>query len=30
VSSDGVEIEMVHSDDESYDLANADTYEDYF
>jgi hypothetical protein len=29
-SSDGVEIEMVDSDDESYDLANPDTYEDYF
>jgi hypothetical protein len=30
VSSDGVEIEMVDSDDESYDPANPDTYEDYF
>jgi hypothetical protein len=29
-SSDGVEIEMVDSDDESYDPANCDTYEDYF
>jgi hypothetical protein len=29
-SSDGVEIEMVDSDDESYDPANSDTYEDYF
>jgi hypothetical protein len=29
-SSDGVEIEMVYSDDESYDPANPDTYEDYF
>jgi hypothetical protein len=29
-SSDGVEIEMVDSDDESYDPANLDTYEDYF
>jgi hypothetical protein len=29
-SSDGVEIEMVDSDDESYDPANRDTYEDYF
>jgi hypothetical protein len=29
-SSDGVEIEMVDSDDESYDPANPDTYEDYF
>jgi hypothetical protein len=29
-SFDGVEIEMVDSDDESYDLANPDTYEDYF
>jgi hypothetical protein len=28
--SDGVEIEMVDSDDESYDSANPDTYEDYF
>ena len=30
VSSDGVEIEMVDSDDESYDPANPDTYGDYF
>jgi hypothetical protein len=29
-SSDGVEIEMVDSDDESYDPANPDTYGDYF
>jgi hypothetical protein len=29
-SSDGVEIEMLDSDDESYDPANPDTYEDYF
>jgi hypothetical protein len=29
-SSDGVEIEMLDSDDESYDPANSDTYEDYF
>jgi hypothetical protein len=29
-SSDGVEIEMVDSDDESYDPANPETYEDYF
>jgi hypothetical protein len=29
-SSDGVEIKMVDSDDESYDPANPDTYEDYF
>jgi hypothetical protein len=29
-SSDGVEIEMVDSDDESYDPVNPDTYEDYF
>jgi hypothetical protein len=29
-SSDGVEIEMFDSDDESYDPANPDTYEDYF
>ena len=29
-SSDDVEIEMLDSDDESYDLANPDTYEDYF
>jgi hypothetical protein len=29
-SSDGVEIEMVDSDDESYDPANPNTYKDYF
>jgi hypothetical protein len=29
-SSDGVEIEMVDSDDEIYDPTNPDTYEDYF
>jgi hypothetical protein len=29
-SSDGVEIEMLDSDDQSYDPANPDTYEDYF
>jgi hypothetical protein len=29
-SSDGVEIEMVDSDDESFDPANPDTHEDYF
>jgi hypothetical protein len=29
-SFDGVEIEIVDSDDESYDPANPDTYEDYF
>jgi hypothetical protein len=29
-SSDGVEIEMDDSDDESFDPANPDTYEDYF
>jgi hypothetical protein len=29
-SSDGVEIEMLNSDDESYDPANPDTCEDYF
>jgi hypothetical protein len=28
--SDGVEYEMVHCDDDTYDLANPDTYEDYF
>jgi hypothetical protein len=28
--SDGVDYEMVDSDDETYDLANPDTYEDYF
>jgi hypothetical protein len=28
--SDGVGYEMVDSDDESYDPANPDTYEDYF
>jgi hypothetical protein len=26
---DGVDYEMVDSDDETYDLANPDTYEDY-
>jgi hypothetical protein len=30
VSSDGDDYEMVDSDDESYDPANPDTYEDYF
>jgi hypothetical protein len=30
VPSDGVDYEMVDSDDESYDHANPDTYEDYF
>jgi hypothetical protein len=29
-SSDGVDYEMVDSDDESYDPANPDTYEYYF
>jgi hypothetical protein len=29
-SSDGVEIEMVDNDDDSYDPANPNTYEDYF
>jgi hypothetical protein len=29
-SSDGVDYEMFDSDDESYDLAIPDTYEDYF
>jgi hypothetical protein len=29
-SSDGVDYKMVDSDDESYDPANPDTYEDYF
>ena len=29
-SSDDVEIEMLDSDDESFDPANPDTYEDYF
>jgi hypothetical protein len=29
-SFDGVEFEIVDSDDESYDPANPDTYEDYF
>jgi hypothetical protein len=29
-SSDGVDYEMVDSDDESYDTANPDTYEDIF
>jgi hypothetical protein len=28
--SDVVDYEMVDSDDETYDLANLDTYEDYF
>jgi hypothetical protein len=28
--SDGVDCEMVDSDDETYDLANPDIYEDYF
>jgi hypothetical protein len=28
--SDGVDYEMIDSDDETYDLANPDTYEDYF
>jgi hypothetical protein len=28
--SDGVDYEMVDSDDESYDPANPDTYEVYF
>jgi hypothetical protein len=28
--SGGVDYEMVDSDDESYDPANLDTYEDYF
>jgi hypothetical protein len=28
--SDGVYYEMVDSDDETYDLANTDTYEYYF
>jgi hypothetical protein len=28
--SDGVDYEMIDSDDESYDPANPDTYEDYF
>jgi hypothetical protein len=28
--SDGVDYEMVDNDDDSYDLANHDTYEDYF
>jgi hypothetical protein len=30
VPSNGVDHEMVDSDDESYDLANTDIYEDYF
>jgi hypothetical protein len=29
-SSDVVDYEMVDSDDETYDPANLDTYEDYF
>jgi hypothetical protein len=28
--SDGVDYEMVDSDDETYDPANLDPYEDYF
>jgi hypothetical protein len=28
--SDGVDYEMVDSDDATYDPANPDTYEDYF
>ena len=28
--SDDVDYEMVDSDDETYDLANPNTYEDYF
>ena len=28
--SDGVDYEMVDSDDETFDPANPDTYEDYF
>ena len=28
--SDGVDYEMVDSDDDTYDPANPDTYEDYF
>jgi hypothetical protein len=28
--SDGVDYEMVDNDDDSYDSANPDTYEDYF
>jgi hypothetical protein len=28
--SDGLDYEMVDSDDETYDPANPDTYEDYF
>jgi hypothetical protein len=30
VPSDGVDYEMVDSDDETYDPPNPDTYEDYF
>jgi hypothetical protein len=30
VPSDGVDYEMIDSDDETYDLANPNTYEDYF
>jgi hypothetical protein len=29
-SSDGVDYEMIDSDDETYDPANPNTYEDYF
>jgi hypothetical protein len=28
--SDGVDYEMVDSDDKTYDSSNPDTYEDYF
>jgi hypothetical protein len=28
--SDGVDYEMFYSDDDTYDPANPDTYEDYF
>jgi hypothetical protein len=28
--SDGVDYEMVDCDDDTYDLANPDTYEDFF
>jgi hypothetical protein len=28
--SEGVDYEMVDSDDDTYDLANPDTYGDYF
>ena len=30
VPSDGVHYQMVHSDDDTYDPANPDKYEDYF